>query len=134
MTELPDPRPLLSSHAIASRLDLDRSSAEELMRAGYFGELFSINERLAVETAGVVAAEAVPMIDLGDTDLPPALVVKVKAARREPDGDREWIGWHAALSPAEQVDGVRSWWAVRDPAQWGRRAPRRHDQRVRASV
>ena len=103
----------------AAALGIDRLTCEDVIRGGLLGEVFKVDGRLAVRAgAAQNLANSWPEFDPRDPTLPPALVVKVRAARPEDDGDRAWIGWHADLAPRERADGVRGWWTVRDVDQW----------------
>jgi hypothetical protein len=111
------PTPLDGVTDVAEALGLERLTSTDVMRAGLLGPTYVIGRALAVE-AGRAASLKHPSKKFThlDAGLPTALIVKVRPARPETvDPDREWVGWHAALSDEARADGVRGWWTVRAP-------------------
>lgn len=120
MTErIPAPTPLDGLGVVSEALDVERATAEDLIKSGLLGEWFTVDGRVAVHAERAAElAEQTPMIDREDSRAPRALIVKVKAAQRVEGDDREYMGWHASLTPQQQADGVRGWWAVRNVEEW----------------
>ncbi|OIQ88386.1 hypothetical protein GALL_297390 [mine drainage metagenome] len=111
---------LMGSNATAQLLDVDRSTAEDIIRSGLAGPAYALGDRLAAESSNVERLAQIQYLSPDDPSLPPALVVKVKPAEEDKNGtpDRTWMGWHAQLTPTERADGVRGWWPVRDVEAW----------------
>jgi hypothetical protein len=119
LSELTDLVELVGPPAVASRLDLARSSAVRLMEAGLAGRLYTDGQRVMVERE-LVEDLAIPVTDL-DT-MPPALVVRVGPPQRDTeeakfrDKPRKWYGWNSlAHDKTDQRAGISRWWEIRDP-------------------
>jgi len=104
---------------ISEVLGLERTTASDLVQSGFLGEWFTVDGRLAAHAGIAQQLAQVPDFTVSEDTTPRALVVKVRPARQDDDDqDREYMGWHARLSPAQQADGVRGWWNVRDVDSW----------------
>ena len=77
------------------------------------GPLYRSEGSYLVQVADLAALERRPFVE---GPHPAALVCRVAPARLDDeDTEREYLGWHASLSQEQRWDGVRGWWAVRNP-------------------
>ena len=118
MSHITEPVLLDGIMSISHQLDIDRTTADDLVKAGVLGQWYSIDGRTATAAGAVRQLLDVPYFDPTDPETPRALVVKVKPAFAVEDEDRNYQGWHADLSPKDQADGIRGWWSVRDVEEW----------------
>ncbi|MBC7679287.1 MAG: hypothetical protein H7233_09890 [Pseudorhodobacter sp.] len=113
LSVLPAPIALASSYEVARRLDLERRQAQRVAESGLLGPLY--------RTEGSVLVQADRLDDLAqrrfvDGPHPAALVVRVAPARPdEDDPERDYLGWHAALSEQQRHDATRGWWSDKQP-------------------
>lgn len=107
---------LVGPPQVAKRLDIARSSAFRLMRAGLAGDLYTFVQYEMVERELVERlAENRPMMDLAS--LPPALIVRVGSPQRDTSKEdpRPWYGWHDKYKEDSVRFGISRWWEIREP-------------------
>ncbi|MFT4044700.1 MAG: hypothetical protein QM673_16190 [Gordonia sp. (in: high G+C Gram-positive bacteria)] len=107
----PEPTQLVGTAAVAAALEVNRAGAQAILSAELAGETFK-------DDRGGLLARAEDIADLATwRRIEPsrrALQVKVAAAVWS-ESEGRWRGWHRRLSQDQRRDGVRGWWAVRDP-------------------
>lgn len=115
---LPWSSPPVSAAETATRLNIPRQAVKELLHSGLADALLPEDSRPgAVRTPRGPAAtesairelEAVPYVDL-DALSEDVINVRVRAARRCDDTDRDVIGFHTDLSSAQLDLAVARWW------------------------
>jgi hypothetical protein len=106
---------LVGPPQVAKRLNIARSSAFRLMRAGLAGDLYTFVQYEMVECELVdLLADRRPMVDLAG--LPPALIVRAGSPQRDISKDpRPWYGWHDKYKEDSVKFGISRWWEIREP-------------------
>ena len=102
---------LISVLEAAGQLRVSPASADNLLRCGLLGTVYSDGRRQYV-TAWALRdlAERPPAPDR----LPPAVWARPGPPVDEGDG-RRFRGWHAAATAADRKAGVDRWWQLRQP-------------------
>lgn len=118
--DLPRSPGLLSVTSAAERLGVTRPGAAEILHSGLADTAAGAGPSSPAAYAGprgpVVSEAAVdalaqrPFVDL-EAPHGKAVNVRVRAARRVDDSDRDVMGWHARLSPTQVDSATARWWA-----------------------
>ena len=110
---IPDPIALASSYEVARRLDIDRRQAQRRAEAGLLGPVYRSEGSVLVGADHLDALASRPFVAAPH---PGALIVRVAPARLDADdSERDYLGWHSALTQQQRWDATRGWWAVKNP-------------------
>lgn len=110
MIEPIEPVQLVGPTTVAKDLGVNRQGAQHIIAAEVGGRAYE------EERGGVLLARA-DLRTLTQWAIvepqSPTLQVKVTPARWV-DAEHRFVGWHRALPPEHQLDGVRQFWGIRD--------------------
>ncbi|MFE6162136.1 DNA-binding protein [Streptomyces sp. NPDC056486] len=106
---------LLTTGQAAQEIGCAITTFRRLVRAGLLPDLSWHGVRVMVPLATVQALAARPDAPLHCLAVPEIAVLRVDAAQRVTDVDRQWIGFSTALSPEDLLKALRGWWRC-DPA------------------
>ncbi len=101
----------MGTAAVSAALGINRVGAQQLLAGEVAGETYK-DDRGGLQAL----ASAIERLKSWPTVEPttPTLQVKVTAATWS-DSEARWRGWHRRLPTPLRRDGVRGWWAVREP-------------------
>lgn len=106
---------LLTTGQAAEELGCAVTTFRRLVRAELLPSLPMHGVRVMAPLATVQALAARPDAPLHQLTVPEIAVLRVDAAQRVSEPDRQWIGFSTALPPQDLLKALRGWWRC-DPA------------------
>ncbi|MFD3580490.1 helix-turn-helix domain-containing protein [Streptomyces sp. NPDC058644] len=101
---------LLTTGQAAEELGCAVTSFRRLVRAELLPGLSKRGVRVMVPLAAVQSLAARPSAPLHRLEAPEIAVLRVDAAQRVTDEDRQWIGFSTSLPPEDLLKALRGWW------------------------
>ncbi|MGY5059981.1 helix-turn-helix domain-containing protein [Streptomyces sp. 900105755] len=106
---------LLTTGQAAEELGCAITTFRRLVNAGLLPGLSRRGVRVMIPLAAVQALSARRQAALDQIEAEEIAVLRVDAARRTGEPDRDWIGFAATLGPDDLLKALRGWWRC-DPA------------------
>lgn len=106
---------LVTTNEIARSLNIDRTLAARLIKAGAVGRMWTLDEtgsKLGGERGALGELAERTMLDPNNPELPPAVVVRIGEAQPEDGTDRLWTGWHADMPEDIAEAATNRWWPL----------------------
>ncbi|MBY8846686.1 helix-turn-helix domain-containing protein [Streptomyces sp. SP2-10] len=101
---------LLTTGQAAAELGCAITTFRRLTRAGLLPELSRRGVRVMIPLAAVQALSTRRRAALNQLDAEEIAVLRVDAAQRIDNPDRQWIGFAATLGPEDLLKALRGWW------------------------
>ena len=108
---------LITRPALAQELGISIPSLAKLIAVGIVDSFTMVGVQMVFDETMVTRLKNYGPVN---DDHPQALILKTGAARPDLENGRKWQGWKAGVNPGDpdQMDGIRQWWPVRDPAPY----------------